>query len=141
MKMKTSYHTKQKELIYEFFRLNPDKQYSAKEVSDTINQSAKIGESTVYRLIKKLTDDGEIRRFQGKNAKSVVYQFSDRTEHCTEHFHLKCLECGALKHLDCDLVSSLEQHMGNHHGFTIDPVKTIFYGTCAACKNLAKEQI
>lgn len=134
MQQRGSYRTKQKQFIYNFFAQNPDKQFSAKEVANAIKAEASVGESTVYRLIKHLTDEGIVRRFHEKNGKSVVYQFADRTAHCHEHFHLKCTGCGELIHLDCNLVKSFEQHTGNHHGFTIDPVKTIIYGTCAACE-------
>ena len=93
MNDRNSYNTKQKQLIYDFFAANPDRQFSAKEVSNSVKQQAKIGESTVYRLIKKLI------------------------------------------HLDCGLVKEFEAHMTSHHGFSIDHLKTIIYGTCANCAN------
>lgn len=135
MNDRNSYNTKQKQLIYDFFAANPDRQFSAKEVSNSVKQQAKIGESTVYRLIKKLTEDGEIRRFSGKDVKAVVYQFANQSEHCHEHFHLKCTGCGELIHLDCGLVKEFEAHMTSHHGFSIDHLKTIIFGTCANCAN------
>ena len=141
MRDKTSYRTKQKELLYAFLKAHPEKQYSAKEITALIKEHhADIGESTVYRLIKNLTDEGVLRRFSGKNAKSVVYQFAGQNEHCHEHFHLKCTDCGELIHLDCELLKSFEKHMGAHHGFSIDPVKTIFYGVCASCGKSQKKE-
>lgn len=133
MSEKTFYNTKQKKLILNFLAENANRQFSAKEISDILNQNASIGESTVYRLIKKLTDEGEIRRFHGKNNKSVVYQFAGQNPHCHEHFHLKCTCCGGLIHLDCGLAKSFSEHMDTCHGFLVDPVKTIIYGTCAKC--------
>lgn len=136
--MKQHYHTRQKQLICDFFAENPDGQFSAKEVSDYIKKQASIGESTVYRVIKTLTEDGVIRRFSGKDVKSVVYQYANKTPHCNEHFHLKCSDCGDLIHLDCSLMKDLENHVGNHHGFAIDTVKTVIYGTCADCSKSKK---
>ena len=133
MDRKTSYNTKQKQIIYRFFEENREKQFSAKEIFESLKDDAEIGESTVYRLIKTLTDDGAIRRFNGKNTKSIVYQFAGKNEHCHEHLHLKCSDCGELIHLDCELSKEFEEHMGKHHGFLIDPIKTIFYGTCMEC--------
>ena len=127
------YQTKQKQLIYAFFAKHPNRHFSAKEVAENLKMSAQIGESTVYRLIHKLTEDGEIRRFHGKNSKSVVYQFAGKDAHCDEHFHLKCSGCGQLIHLDCALVKDFEAHMGSHHGFSIDHTKTVIYGTCESC--------
>ena len=139
MYKKAPYHTKQKELVYHFFAEHPDKQFSAKEIADIIKKEEKIGESTVYRLIKQLTESGKLRRFNGENVKSVVYQFAGQSAHCHEHFHLKCTDCGELIHLDCTLLKSFETHLGNHHGFVIDPVKTIFYGVCTSCAQEKKE--
>ena len=50
-------------------------------------------------------------------------------------FRLKCTGCGELIHLDCGLVKEFEAHMTSHHGFSIDHLKTIIYGTCANCVN------
>jgi len=133
MERKNSYQTKQKSVIYDFFAKNPERQYSAKEVFENIRESEEIGESTVYRLIKKLTEDGEIRRFSGKDVKSVVYQYADKNEKCHEHFHLKCVNCGVLTHLDCGIVKDFEKHLGSHHGFSVDHMKTVIYGQCAQC--------
>lgn len=136
-----SYNTKQKQLIYHFFAANPDRQFSAKEVAAHIKKQEKIGESTVYRLIAKLTQEGELRRFSGKNVKSVVYQFARQDVHCDNHFHLKCTSCGRLIHLECALFKDFEEHMDTRHGFAIDNVKTILYGTCANCNKTKKEQL
>ena len=133
MKQANGYQTRQKQIIYAFFAENPHFQFSAKEVASQLKQTAQIGESTVYRLIKKLTEDGEIRRFHGKNGKAVVYQFAGKSAHCDAHFHLKCSDCGQLFHLDCGLVKDFEAHMDSHHGFFIDHTKTVIYGTCAHC--------
>ncbi len=130
---KVTYQTKQKQILYDFLLVHADKQFSAREIAGRIKEENKIGESTVYRLIKNLTDEGVLRRFNGSNGKSVVYQFAGQTGHCHEHFHLKCSDCGALVHLDCNLLNSFRAHMGEHHGFLLDPVKTIFYGSCAHC--------
>ena len=138
MQEKNSYHTKQKQSVLDFFALHPHKQFSAKEIAEQVKEQSKIGESTVYRLIKKLTESGEIRRFSGKNVKSVVYQYAGNHEHCHEHFHLKCTECGEFIHLDCKLMKTFGDHCSAHHGFTIDPLKTVFYGVCEACNSEAK---
>lgn len=131
--MKTAYQTKQKRKLLEFFASHPDAQFSAREIADQIKSTSKIGESTVYRLIKTMTESGVLRRFHGKDTKSVVYQFAGNTTHCHQHFHLKCGECGELVHLNCELLSAFSAHMNEHHGFCLDPVQTILYGTCAAC--------
>lgn len=133
MQEKHPYHTKQKDKLLSFLATHPHKQFSAKEIALCVKKEGNIGESTVYRLIKKLTETGEIRRFHGQDGKTVVYQYANRNKHCHEHFHLKCTDCGELIHLDCSLMKSFSEHCTQDHGFQIDPVKTIFYGLCAAC--------
>ena len=139
MQEKNSYRTRQKQSVLDFFAAHPHTQFSAKEIAECVKAQSNIGESTVYRLIKKLTDSGEIRRFSGKNVKSVVYQYTGNHEHCHEHFHLKCTECGEFIHLDCKLMKSFGEHCSEHHGFRIDPMKTVFYGVCSACAGHQKE--
>lgn len=136
---KMPYRTKQKQLVLQFLANHPNTQFSAKEIAMRIQEVAEIGDSTVYRLIKNMTESGELRRFHGKNGKSVVYQYTDKTEHCHEHFHLKCTDCGEFIHLDCDLIKSFEEHCTRHHGFVIDPMKTVFYGLCEPCARKKQE--
>lgn len=139
MQEKNSYRTRQKQSVLDFLAANPHTQYSAKEIAERVKEQAQIGESTVYRLIKKLTESGEIRRFNGKDVKSIVYQYAGGNGHCHEHFHLKCTDCGEFIHLDCSLMKSFEKHCSAHHGFRIDPMKTVFYGVCASCAGRQKE--
>ncbi len=127
------YNTKQKQILIDYFKKNADKHYSIKEISDAISQKG-IGKSTVYRLIDKMTADGSIRRFRGNDGKSVLYQFIGEHHECNSHFHLKCLECGLLVHLDCEYMSSLNKHINEHHSFDIDTSKTILYGMCSTCQ-------
>ena len=44
---------------------------------------------------------------------------------------------GKLIHMHCDELPELQKHILQHHGFAIDPVRTIFYGVCSDC---AKEK-
>ena len=102
------YNTKQKQVLIDFFKKNNDRHYSIKEIADAISNN-KIGKSTVYRLVDKMTTDGTIRRFRGNDGKSVLYQYIGEHSECNTHFHLKCTGCGILIHLDCDYMSSLNE--------------------------------
>ncbi len=128
------YNTKQKQLLINFFAENNNKQFSTKEINEYLCSKNKIGQSTVYRLISGLVEDGTIRRFRGSNAKSVVYQYVGSNHQCDKHFHLKCIECGLLIHLDCEHMEDLNSHINTEHNFDIDISKTILYGMCKACK-------
>ena len=127
------YKTKQKQILISFFEQNIDKQYSIKEITDAISKKS-IGISTIYRLINKMSKDGLIRRFRGKDGKSVLYQYIGEHNECKGHFHLKCNECGILIHLNCDYINSFNNHINKHHKFDIDMSETILYGICSNCK-------
>lgn len=128
------YNTKQKKILLDYFKKNIDKHYSIKEITEEISDN-NIGKSTVYRLIDKMTEEGTLRRFRGNDGKSVLYQYVGEHHECNGHFHLKCIECGLLIHLECDYMSSLNNHIKKHHNFDIDTSKTILYGICTGCKN------
>ena len=127
------YKTKQKEILVDFFSKNTSKQYSIKEITDSITNKG-IGKSTIYRLIDKMTEEGSIRRFRGNDGKSVLYQYTGQYNECNSHFHLKCTSCGLLIHLNCEYMTSLNNHINEHHNFNVDTGKTILYGICSECK-------
>ena len=127
------YKTRQKDCLTEFFKENPDRQYSAKEISDTVCKDNKIGKSTVYRLIEKMVNEGTLKRFRGEDAKSVLYQYVGIHNECNSHFHLKCTNCGILIHLECNSMIYIKEHIKLHHNFNVDVSKTIMYGVCSKC--------
>ena len=132
------YRTKQMEILIDYFERNPDKQYSAKEITEKICDNNSVGKSTVYRLINKLVNEGSIRRFRGDNAKSVVYQYVGRHRECDRHFHLKCVNCGLLVHLDCSYMKNFNEHIYSHHKFSIDASKAVLYVICEKCSQGVK---
>ena len=38
-----------------------------------------------------------------------------------------------LIHLDCSELDHLQSHLKEHHGITLNPLRTVFYGTCGKC--------
>ena len=57
----------------------------------------------------------------------------ENSDECLEHFHLKCIECGKLIHIDCNYMKSLDEHILQHHGFKVDNSRTVLYGICNSC--------
>jgi Fur family ferric uptake transcriptional regulator len=92
-----------------------------------------IGQTTIYRHLERLSAGGKIRKYLLPDGKSTCYQYIDNGTKCGEHFHLKCENCGALIHMDCDLLNRIERHVFNKHDFQINMLKTVFYGTCKKC--------
>ena len=96
------------------------------------------GYSSVYRLLSQLVQQGQVRRLRAPApAKGYLFQFS-AAHACHAHFHLHCLRCGAVTHLECGCGEEIAAHLLREHGFATDCGRTVFYGTCAACANAIK---
>ncbi len=123
------YKTKQRELIAGFFKDNTDRQFSINDISDMFSES--IGKSTVYREVSRLVEEGFVRKYPDSDG-YFWYQYAG--EHCHEHFHLRCISCGRIVHLDCHLMNDVCRHINSEHDFEIDMSRTVLYGVCGKCK-------
>lgn len=131
------YNTKQKEKLTDYFKKNMSRQLTINDIIEEVSGNGEAGKSTVYRQIAKMVEDGELLRMNGEDSKSVVYQYMGEGTHCSEHFHLKCIECGKLIHLDCRHLEKIGRHIEEEHNFKIDTRRTVFYGLCERCRNKA----
>lgn len=128
-----NYNTKQKQLIFEYLKNNKDRCLNVNDIKthfDNINQ--KIGQTTIYRYLSNLEQNGNVVRYINDIDGSSSYQYIDKE--CHLHFHLKCINCNTLIHLNCLKLMDLEKHIINEHNFTIDSFKTIIYGLCSKCR-------
>ena len=136
---KSIYKTSQSEILLSFLRAHPDEEFSTEEITVALAGEA-IGKSTVYRLISKLCERGEILRTRGENGKKILYRYIDKSHDCDEHFHLKCRDCGKIIHLDCGLMDELKTHIAGEHGFRLDARSTVINGVCAECEEREREE-
>ena len=91
------------------------------------------GYSSVYRLLSCLASEGMVRRLRAPApAKGFLFQYSD-AHACHAHFHLHCLSCGEVTHLECGCGEEISAHLLREHGFSTDCGRSVFYGTCAKC--------
>ena len=127
-----NYNTKQSKLVYNFLENNPHKHFSAEEVYFAlISDGNNIGRTTVYRQLDKLCDEKKARKFFSGDNNACCYQFE--SEHCHNHYHLKCSSCGTQIHTECDFLDKLASHVFNDHQFRIDGSRTVLYGICEDC--------
>ncbi len=107
---------------------------SAKEICEGLAATGHApGNSSVYRLITVLCEEGVLRRTKDADG-GAVYQFvGEGGEACRTHFHLQCTVCGRVTHLTCGCGAEIAGMLAGEHGFTVDSGKTVFYGVCAAC--------
>ena len=139
---KTTYNTGARTQLLDFFAQNHDRQFTADELCAHFSspQAEKtIAKSTLYRQLDALCRQGFLQRFDGTDPVSGApvryYQPAGKDGVCRDHFHLKCLSCGALQHLECDQTLALLQHLAATHSFSVDSGRSILYGLCHACQN------
>ena len=128
------YNTKQKKLLDEYLLQNKSKQFSANDIISSICPN-RNGSSTIYRLISKMVSDGTLVRISGNDGKKILYQYAGKETYCSKHFHLRCTKCGQLIHLDCPHLDNIGNHLKKEHNFSVDTLKTVFYGLCSNCQN------
>ena len=119
-----SYNTRQRELILDYIKKNAKKHLTADDIADAL-KAEQVGKTTVYRYLEKLCEQNIVRKFILSEGKSACYQYNDEKQ-CHDHFHMKCLKCGKLFHLECDHLKDIAAHISKMHDFTIDSSRTVF---------------
>ncbi len=132
------YKTKQGERIFELLIRNEKRHLTAEEICGLLRaEGAAVGTATVYRNLEKLVSEGKIKRYRLEEGESACYQYIGDGS-CHEHFHLKCLNCGEVIHLECGYLDELNGHLLGHHDFHLDCTKIVLYGLCSKCKEAEK---
>lgn len=139
-----NYQTEGRRRLLSFLLDHPDRQYTVDEIRDALDETAaakgntaRAGKSSLYRQLSQLCEDGTVRKFRSDTQSSFVYQLMSHTD-CQHHFHLKCLACGKLVHLECGLSEELLEHIGKDHHFRVDSGRSILYGFCEGCADRAQ---
>lgn len=136
---KREYHTKQKEVILEQLKLTKSHHVTVDDLYSLLQSNGlDVGKTTVYRQLEKLVQQGFVRKYNIENER-CCYQYVGENQACSEHFHLKCICCGRLIHVNCNMLKNVSQHMLAEHDFMIDSSKTVFYGKCDACRALEEK--
>ncbi len=131
-----TYNTVKKNEIISFLSKNSGQAFTIDDICTRIlNDGA--GKSTVYRIVARLAEDGVVRRVHNGSGRSASYQYVN-TGHCSEHFHLKCNDCGRLIHLDDITSHILETRILRSEGFSLDG-GMLLYGKCKNCTVAASE--
>ena len=135
--MKPKYKTKQREILLDFLKTIPGKHFTAGDICDYFKeQSLPIGQSTVYRQLEELVNEGLINKYNLSAADPACFEYIGEDIHSDGEvcFHCKCEKCGKLIHLHCDELVEIQAHMMDAHQFTLDPLRTVFYGVCEECR-------
>ena len=135
MPIKKTYSTKHQEELLEYMKSVAGTHVTAGDICMHMRSAGNnIGTATVYRNLEKMVDDGVVNKYIIDEGSSACYEYVGTHDHkegaC---YHLKCESCGKLIHLGCEEISTLNEHIRQHHGFTVNPRRTVFYGICGEC--------
>ncbi|MBR3242134.1 MAG: transcriptional repressor [Parasporobacterium sp.] len=137
METKGKYKTKQKEILVNYLKSMPGVHFTAGDICDYMKtQGETIGQSTVYRRLESLVDEGILNKYTVDGTSSACFEYVGADSHGNETvcYHCKCEKCGKLIHLHCDEIKEIQEHLLKGHRFQMDPRRTVFYGLCEKCR-------
>ena len=129
------YNTAGRERLTQYLRVHTaNEPQNAEEIYNGLCADGKApGRSSVYRLLAAMSAQGEVKRYRAPApASGFLYQYAG-AHRCDAHFHLHCLQCGSVTHLECDCGAEIVAHLRERHGFVTDCGRSVLYGLCAAC--------
>ena len=131
---KSTYRTRAQEELISYLKASPGRHHTAAEIKEYFSgQDRPIGTATIYRQLERFVEEGSIRKYVLGPGDCACYAYVP-DQQCASHFHCKCESCGRLIHLDCDELREIRAHLLEHHGFSWDTGKTVFYGVCDWCR-------
>ncbi len=134
------YNTKQKNVIIEMLKKNKDRHLTADEMLKILDElDSPVGKATLYRFLDVLVSTGDLRKYITLDGEKACYQYVDE-DACHTHYHLKCIECGELIHMDCKHIDEIREHVLREHNFDVDPCRIVLYGTCKKCMEVQSEK-
>lgn len=119
--------TIQRSLVYETVN-NLESHATAEEIYEEVSRlHPSISRATVYRNLNNLAQSGKIRRLEIPNA-------PDCFDHIPkQHYHARCEKCGKVFDVDMEILTDLENHIRDRHGFQFKGHDLIFTGICPTC--------
>lgn len=126
-----NYMTEQRKLLFAFLQENTDKQFSAKQITDSLSGSP-VSLSAVYRNLTFLQEQGLINRFTKDGNRGIYYQYI-HSEDCRNRIHLSCIKCGKTFHMNAGIADRMLEDILKADGFQIRKQKSVLYGICKDC--------
>lgn len=120
-------NTVQRELVLNAVRSLKNHATADEIYSLIIKNHPTIGKGTVYRNLNILAEEGEIRKVE-------IPGGPDCFDHnCTQHYHVRCINCGRVFDVDMDIVD-LDNNIHGTNGIRLLAYDILFKGICAKCQ-------
>jgi len=117
-------------MVVEAILASPDHHVTAAGLVDAMRQvDPEFQESTVYRVLDRLTELGVVQPVQ-LDASATVFHLAHRVHH-----HLLCVECGSVTEADADLLDEVARQVARTTGFMLrTDAATTLRGVCEDCR-------
>jgi len=126
--------TAQRDLILDTF-LRMEEHVSSEDLYQSVKkEDASIGQTTVYRTLKLLTEAGLAREVRFGDG-LTHYEHNYKHEH---HDHMICSECGRIIEFFSAELEALQDKLAAQHHFQITQHLHRIIGLCAQCRRAAK---
>jgi Fur family ferric uptake transcriptional regulator len=133
--MPKTYHTKATQEIEQYLSLQKDKSFCVADVYHYLeSNNVDVNQSTVYRTLDRMTDNGVLVRFKTASSGNYYYRISDEHNNCDAHLHMQCRKCGKVMHLDCAFMDEIRKNLMKQYGFTLECNGSTLSGLCRNCK-------
>jgi len=127
--------TSQRDLILEIF-LRTEKHLSSEDLYNLVKKhDQSIGQTTVYRTLKLLTEAGLAREVRFGDGRTH-YEHNYKHEH---HDHMICVECGKIIEFLSPELEALQDEMAEKHGFETISHSLRMWGYCSDCSLARRE--
>lgn len=122
--------TPQRKLIVDAF-LTASGHLASEELYDLVKrQDRSIGQATVYRTLKLLSESGLAK---GVHFGDGVTRY-ERQYGADHHDHLICEKCGRNLEVVDERIEALQEDLARAHGFELTSHKMYLYGVCRKCR-------
>ncbi|MGN1125424.1 MAG: Fur family transcriptional regulator [Candidatus Gastranaerophilaceae bacterium] len=118
----------QKEIVLKTLKENvvhPTAEYLCTKIKE---EFPNVGTATVYRNLKKMSENGLIKRIDGLEPATHY----DHNTH--EHFHFMCDKCKRIYDVPSSIAPNIPQKATEATGFVITDYDVILHGICEHCK-------
>src|SRR5436190_10794800 len=122
--------TAQRDLILEIF-LRTEEHLTSEDLYTLVHrQDSTVGQTTVYRTLKLLTEAGLARELRFGDNKTY-YEHHYNHEH---HDHMICTECGQVIEFFSPDIEALQDEMADKFGFRPTHHSLRMWGLCSDCQ-------
>lgn len=127
--------TGQRDLILEIF-LSTEEHLSSEDLYSLVHQKdPSVGNTTVYRTLKLLTEAGLAREVRFGDNKTY-YEHHYNHDH---HDHMICTECGRVIEFFSAEIEARQDEMAGKFGFKPTHHSLRMWGVCSDCQEMAVE--